>query len=79
MDASGTCRRPDPAELTARLHAAVVALLAPHADRLAHDPDTAATHVIAHAFGTAFVAASGAPLSDAAAADVLLHGLAKEN
>lgn len=79
-DGDATCRRPSHAELNARVATTLEALLAPHAAHLTLAPDAAAWLVLALAFGSAFTAPEGeSAFTPAAVADVLLHGIEKEN
>lgn len=73
------CRRPDPAEMSRRVRAAVIDVLTPHTEALTVSPETAAGALIALSFGLSFAAVSGGdtPTPDQVTG-VLLHGIAKE-
>lgn len=73
------CRRPDPAEMSRHVRAAVVDVLTPHTEALTVSPETAAGALIALSFGLSFTAVSGGePPTPDQVTGVLLHGIAKE-
>lgn len=72
-------RRPSHSDINARVAGTITALFTPHAAQLTLEPAAAAWMVLALSFGSAFTVPDADALPPARVADVLLHGIAKEN